>query len=337
MRLLTMSDVERAMPMADAIPLVRDAFRALSTGQAAAPLRTAVQLPEHEGVTLVMPGYVGPTGALAVKVVSVRNRNPARGLPRVNALVVLVHPMTGEPAAVMNGRSLTALRTGAASGAATDCLARPDAAVLAVIGAGVQAREQIAAVVAVRPIRRVLVYARRPEGVRVLIEDMRPRMNTGTQTSTEPIEFVAAGSADDAVREADVVCTATTSLTPVFDGGVLRPGTHVNGVGSYRPDMRELDATTLQRADRIVVDQRAAALAEAGELMAAIAEGAIPRDAVLTELGEIVAGIRPGRERVDEITVFKSVGNAVQDAALARAIWMRATQAGLGVEWNPDG
>jgi len=331
MRLLTRSDVERAMPMADAIALVREAFRALSTGDAEAPLRTSVQLPEHNGVTLVMPGYVASSEALAVKVVSVRNRNPARGLPRVNALVLLMDPGTGEPVAVMNGRYLTALRTGAASGVATDCLARADAAVLGVVGAGAQAREQIVAVAAVRPIRRVLVYARRPEGVHALIEEMRPRM------TADSIEFLAVTKADDAVREADVVCTATTSLTPVFDGAVLRPGTHVNGVGSYRPDMRELDVTTLRRAGRIVVDQRSAALAEAGELMAAIADGAIPADAVQTELGEIVAGTRPGRERADEITVFKSVGNAVQDAAVARAVWMRATQAGLGTQWNSDG
>jgi ornithine cyclodeaminase/alanine dehydrogenase-like protein (mu-crystallin family) len=315
--------------MAEAIALVRDAFRALSAGQAAAPLRTAVRIPEHDGVTLVMPGYVGASDALAVKVVSVRNRNPARGLPRVNALVLLVDPETGAPAAVMNGRYLTALRTGAASGVATDLLARPDATVLAVIGAGAQAREQIVAVAAVRPIRRVLVYARRPEGVRALMEDMGPRMATA-------VEFVAAASADDAVREADVVCAATTSLTPVYDGAALRRGTHVNGVGSYRPDMRELDVTTLQRADRIVVDQRSAALEEAGELMAAIAEGAIRPDAV-AELGEIVAGTRPGREDADAITVFKSVGNAVQDAAVARAVWTRAVRMGLGGEWNPDG
>jgi len=331
MQLLTRSDVERAMPMGDAITLVRDAFRALSTGRADAPLRTVVPLPEHNGVTLVMPGYVAENDALVVKVVSVRNRNPGRGLPRVNALVLLVDPGTGAPVAVMNGRYLTALRTGAASGVATDCLARPDAAVLGVVGAGAQAREQIVAVTAVRPIRRVMVYARRPEGVHALIEEMRRRM------IAESLEFLAVPSADDAVREADVVCTATTSLTPVFDGSVLRPGTHVNGVGSYRPDMRELDMTTLRRADRIVVDQRSAALAEAGELMAAIADGAIPTDAIHAELGEIVAGIRSGRERADEITVFKSVGNAVQDAAVARAIWTRAMQAGLGKEWNPDG
>jgi len=331
MQLLTRGDIERAMPMADAIALVRDAFHALSTGRAAAPLRTTVSLPEHDGVTLVMPGYVGPSDALAVKVVSVRDRNPARGLPRVNALVVLVDPATGEPAAVMNGRYLTALRTGAASGVATDLLARPDAAVLAVIGAGAQAREQIMAVAAVRPIRRVLVYARRTEGVRGLIDEMRRRMGPAGP------EFVVAASADEAVREAEVVCAATTSVTPVFDGDVLRPGTHVNGVGSYRPDMRELDVTTLQRADRIVVDQRSAAMEEAGELMAAVAEGAIRPEAIRAELGEIVAGTMPGRENADEITVFKSVGNAVQDAAVARAIWTRAAELGLGSEWNPDG
>jgi ornithine cyclodeaminase/alanine dehydrogenase-like protein (mu-crystallin family) len=329
MRLLTRSDVERLVPMADAIALVRDAFHALSAGQASAPLRSALRPPRHDGVTLVMPGHVGPTDALAVKVVSVRNENPARGLPRINALVVLVDAATGVPAAVMDGRYLTALRTGASSGVATDVLARADAAVLAMIGAGAQAREQILAVAAVRPIRRVLVYARHADRVRAFIARM-------VQRCGRAIEFAVADSAEAAVREADVVCTATTSRTPVFDGAALRPGVHVNGVGSYRPDMRELDFTTLRRADRIVVDQRQAALEEAGELIQAIAEGAIPASAIDTELGDVIAGTKPGRERADQVTLFKSVGNAVQDAAVAQAVVARAARDGVGTVWDHD-
>jgi alanine dehydrogenase len=329
MRLLTRSDVQRLLPMADAIPLVRDALAALSAGQASAPLRSALRPPGHDGVTLVMPGHVGPTDALAVKVVSVRNENPVHGLPRINALVVLVDAATGIPAAVMDGRYLTALRTGAASGVATDVLGRADATVLAMIGAGAQAPEQILAVAAVRPIARVLVYARRADRVRALIEQMTARCGPA-------IAFAPAESAEAAVREADVVCTATTSRTPVFDGAALRAGVHVNGVGSYRPDMRELDLTTLQRADRIVVDQREAALEEAGELIHALAEGAIPRSALTTELGEVVAGTKPGRERPDDITLFKSVGNAVQDAAVAQAIVVRAEREGVGTVWDHD-
>ncbi|MDH4043757.1 MAG: ornithine cyclodeaminase family protein [Gemmatimonadota bacterium] len=329
MRLLTRSDVQRLLPMADAIVLVRDAFRALSAGQASAPLRSALRPPGHDGVTLVMPGHVGPTDALAVKVVSVRNENPVRGLPRINALVVLVDAATGIPAAVMDGRYLTALRTGASSGVATEVLARADATVLAMIGAGAQAQEQILAVAAVRPIRRVLVYARHADVVQTFITQMVKRCGPG-------IAFEAAKSAEDAVRQADVVCTATTSRTPVFDGTAVRPGVHLNGVGSYRPDMRELDVTTLQRADRIVVDQREAALEEAGELIQAIAEGAIPASAIDTELGEVIAGTKPGRERPDDVTLFKSVGNAVQDAAVAHAVVVRAERDGVGTVWDHD-
>lgn len=329
MRLLTRSDVERALPMADAIALVRDAFRALSEGNATAPLRTALPLPSHNGITLVMPGHVASTDALAVKVVSVRNRNPDRGLARINALVVLVDAATGVPRAVMDGRYLTALRTGAGSGVATDLLARPDAAVLAMIGAGAQAREQILAVAAVRPIRRVLVYARGRKGVDDLIERMRVRGGSA-------IAFTAAASAEEAVAEADVVCTATTSRTPVFDGEALPPGIHINGVGSYRTDMCELDVTTLRRADLIVVDQRTAAMEEAGELIQAVADGALGPDAIHAELGEIAAGTKPGRERTDQITLFKSVGNAVQDAVVAQAIVERAERDGLGTEWDAD-
>jgi alanine dehydrogenase len=329
MRLLTRSDVEQLLPMADAMALVREAFRALSAGQASAPLRSALRPPGHDGVTLVMPGHVGPTDALAVKVVSVRNENPGRGLPRINALVVLVDAATGIPAAVMDGRHLTAFRTGAASGVATDVLAHPDAAVLAMIGAGAQAPAQILAVTAVRPIRRVLVYARHAHAVRALIAQMEQRCEPA-------LEFAAAESAEAAVREADVVCTATTSRTPVFDGAELRPGVHLNGVGSYRPDMCELDVTTLQRADRIVVDQRAAARDEAGELIQAIADKAIPESAIDAELGEVIAGMKPGRERAEQITLFKSVGNAVQDAAVAQAIVARAERDGVGIDWNHD-
>lgn len=329
MRLLTRSDVEQLLPMADAIVLVREAFRALSAGRASAPLRAALRPPGHDGVTLVMPGHVGSTDALAVKVVSVRNENPKRGLPRINALVVLVDAATGIPAAVMDGRYLTAFRTGAASGVATDVLARPDATVLAVIGAGAQAPAQILAVAAVRPIRRVLVYARHADAVLALIAQMEQRCEPA-------IEFALAESAEAAIREADVVCTATTSRTPVFDGAVLRPGVHVNGVGSYRPDMRELDVTTLRRADRIVVDERAAALEEAGELIQAIAERAIPASAIDTELGEVIAGLKPGREGAAQITLFKSVGNAVQDAAVAQALVARAEREGVGTEWDHD-
>ncbi len=325
MRLLTRSDVERAIPMRDAIEIVKRAFVELSTGSANIPLRVAVRQEKHDGVTLFMPGYLSDSESLAVKVVSVHNRNPERHLPLIHAIVVVIDPVTGRPVAAMEGGYLTAIRTGAASGVATDLLARRDAEVAAIIGAGVQARTQILAVAAVRPINRFLIYARDCEKVKALIAEMQPQIGSS-------VELLAVESPSQAVREARVVCAATTSSTPVFNGEDLQPGAHVNGVGSYKPEMQEIDSATLKRAAKIVVDSREAALAEAGDLIVAIERGEIRLEDVYGEIGEIAAGLKAGRESDDEITYFKSVGNAAQDAAVAQAIYQQALKNNLGVE-----
>jgi ornithine cyclodeaminase len=311
--------------MGEAVEVVKRAFCELSTGLADIPLRTALPLPKHDGVTLFMPGYLRDSDSLAVKVVSVHNRNPERNLPRINAIVVLIDPATGQAVAAIEGGYLTALRTGAASGAATDMLARRDADVAAIIGAGHQARSQTLAVAAVRPIRRFLIYAPRRERVDQMIADIRPQLAPST-------ELLAADSPSQAAREAMVICAATTSLTPVFDGADLRLGAHVNGVGSFKPEMREIDSVTLRRASKIVVDSREGALTEAGDLIVAIERGDIRPSDIYAEIGEIAAGLKPGREDNDEITYFKSVGVAAQDAAVAQAIYQRALHEDLGVE-----
>ncbi len=325
MRLLTRSDVQRTISMREAIPIVKQAFCELSTGRANVPLRTVMPQPKHDGVTLFMPGYLSEAEALAVKVVSIHHRNPAQNLPLIHALVLVIDPHTGIPVAAMEGGSLTALRTGAASGIATDLLARKDAEVAAIFGAGAQARTQMLAVAAVRPIKQFWIYARHPERVQSLIAEMRPQLDAG-------IELLAAESPAQAVKNAQVICTATTSFMPVFDGADLQPGTHINSVGSYKAEMQEVDCTTLQRAAKIVVDEREAAFSEAGDLIVALAQGAIQSSDIYGELGEIAAGLKPGREHEDEITYFKSVGNAAQDAAVAHAIYQRALQQNLGTE-----
>jgi ornithine cyclodeaminase/alanine dehydrogenase-like protein (mu-crystallin family) len=311
--------------MRDAIDAVRRAFIELSTGSANVPLRIALPQAKHDGVTLFMPAYLRDSESLAVKVVSIHNRNAERRLPLIHAIVVVIDPATGQPVAAMEGGYLTALRTGAASGAATDLLARSDAEVAAVFGAGVQARTQILALAAVRPIERFWIYARRRENVEALIAEMQPRLGSS-------IELLAAESPSQAVREARVVCAATTSSTPVFDGEDLLAGAHVNGVGSYTPEMQEIDSATLRRASKIVVDSRAAALAEAGDLIVAIERGEMRIEDVYGEIGEIAAGLKAGRENDEEITYFKSVGNAAQDAVVAQAIYQRALQENLGIE-----
>jgi ornithine cyclodeaminase/alanine dehydrogenase-like protein (mu-crystallin family) len=320
--------------MPQAIEAVKDAFACLSAGQVDAPLRTALDVPRHNGVTLFMPAHLAGEGQvaplMAVKIVSVFNDNPNKGLPLIHALVVVVNAETGEPEAVMDGTALTALRTGAASGAATDLLAREDARVAAVFGAGAQGRTQLEAVCAVRPIERAWIYDVDPERSRTYADEMGRRLAATVSV---------AASASEAVRRADVICTATTSLSPVFEDADVRPGTHINAVGAYTPEMQEIPPQTVLRA-KLVIDHREAALAEAGDLLIPIDQGLMTADHIYAELGEIVLGETflgdivardlPGRESPEEITLFKSVGVAVQDVAAAGAVLEASRRMGLG-------
>jgi ornithine cyclodeaminase/alanine dehydrogenase-like protein (mu-crystallin family) len=321
-RVLSADDVRRALPMREAVEAMKRAFAQLSTGQAEVPLRVPVHVPRHNGLTLFMPAYLSADDRMAVKIVSVFNDNPARGLPLIHALVVVVDAETGQPAAVLEGGYLTALRTGAASGAATDLLARPDAATAAIFGAGVQGRTQLEAVCAVRPIRQAWVYDVDPDRARRYAEEMGARLGIPIHVAATPAE---------AARPADVICTATTSSVPVFDDADVRPGTHINAVGAYTPEMREVPTDTVLRA-RVVIDHRTASLAEAGDLLIPIREGRMTEEHIWAELGEIAAGRKTGRSSPDEVTLFKSVGVAVQDVAAAAAVLEAARRQNLGVE-----
>ncbi len=309
--------------MTDAIELMKVAFAELSAGRAASPLRTV--LPLHDGAAdaLYMPAYVPALGALGVKVVSVFSGNPSRGLPLIHALVCLTDPETGEPLAILDGTYLTALRTGAASGAATDLLARPGSRVLVTFGAGAQGVTQVAAVCSVRPIERVVVV----DPNRDARERFRTAIEADWQDLLGRVEF-----SDDprVVGEADVVCAATTSRQPVFDDADVRPGTHINAVGAYTPEMQEIPPETVRRAT-VVVDAVDAALAEAGDLIKPLQAGIIGREHLERELGMVAAGLAPGRRSEEEITFFKSVGNAVQDVVVARRAVDRASDEGVGM------
>ncbi len=333
MRILSRADVQRAISMKNAIAIVRDAFVQLSSNQATVPLRVAVPIEKHGGVTLFMPAYLHTSDALAVKIVSVHNQNPAKGLPLIHALVVVIDAATGKPLAAMEGGYLTALRTGAASGVSTDLLARRDARVAAIFGAGVQGRTQLLAVAAVRKLERVYVYDAVPGQADKFVREMRGQPGVPNDPSTGSGQVLrAASSSTEAVREADIICTATTSTKPVFSGSDIKPGVHISAIGAYTPQMREIDETTLKRANKIVIDHHEGALAEAGDLIIALKNGAIKASDIYAEIGEIAAGKKPGRERDDEITFFKSVGNAVQDASVARAIYDAAVRENLGTE-----
>lgn len=327
MKLLMLSaeEVRKAVPMAEAIEIVKDAFAQLSTGKAHVPLRTQLPVEKHGGVTLFMPAYLSESDALGAKVVSVFPRNLDRSLPTIFAIVIAVDSETGCPVAIMDGTYLTALRTGAASGAATDLLARKDAKVAAIFGAGAQARTQLLAVCEVRKIEKAWVYDVVRERAEAYVAEMRG-------FGPIPTDLRIASSPEEAVREADVICTATTSSTPVFNGEDLKPGVHINAIGSFTPQMQEVDEITIRRANKIVVDSRSACMAEAGDLIIPISKGIISEKDIYAELGEIAAGLKPGRERDDEITYFKSVGNAVQDVSVAKRVLEKAREMGLGKE-----
>ncbi len=311
-RILTASDIRSALSMPAAIDAVETAYAQLSAGKATMPLRSRVHT--DRGVTLLMPAHLHDSGDFAVKIVSVYADNPKRNLPTVSATVLALDPETGMPLALLEGDTLTALRTGAAGGVAARYLARGDARRVALFGAGVQARAQLRAVMAVRRIERVLVVDPVEAAARRLMDDVAGWPDA-------PAVDIA-DTPRRAIAEADIVLAATTTTTPLFDGNDLKPGTHVTGVGSFTPEMQEIDAATIARA-RVVVDQREAVEAEAGDIIAANAT-------IDAEIGEIVNGSQPGRQSDDQITYFKSVGLAVQDAVTAAAVLRSATAKGLG-------
>lgn len=317
LRVLSRRDVEAAIDIGAALDAVRSAFAQLSDGRASVPLR--VSQPSPEGTTLLMPAWLPEPGALSVKIVSVFPHNRAKGRPSVRAASLLLDPVSGEPRALLDAGWLTALRTGAAGALAADLLARPDAEVVALFGAGVQARAQLAALRTVRRIREVRILSR-GDSARRLAEELEQEPDAPAVT----LPLDAAGAA----RGADIVVAATDSATPVFPGRAIDAGTHVTGIGSYRPDMREVDRDLVARA-RVIVDSREAALREAGELVDATGAGVLDPTSV-DELGEILSGARPGRRAADEVTFFKAVGNAAQDAAVATRVLEEAEARRLG-------
>lgn len=301
--------------MTEAIAAVEEGFAALSTGRATVPIRTSLPI-AGDAIALSMPASIAGGRYWTVKLVTVAPGNTARGLPLIAATVLLGDAATGLPLALLDGTSLTALRTGAAGGVAAKHLARPDSRVVALFGAGAQARTQAEAVATVlgERLRELRVVARDPAHAERLAGEAKRTLGVEARAS----------DAEGALRGASIVVTATSSASPVFDGATLGEGVHITAVGSFKPTMRELDDATLSGA-RIFVDQREAALHEAGEL-----QGRAPDEIV--EIGEVIAARAPGRRSASERTVFKSVGNAVQDLVVAARAYERARELGLGEE-----
>lgn len=289
---LTEEQVRAVLRMEELIPAMAGALRDLSAGKVQQPMRTVLPVTEHKGFFAVMPAY---GGALGAKLVTFYPHNTE--VHTHHAMILLFRPETGEPLVTMDGRLITEMRTAAVSAVATDALARTDASVLAILGSGVQARSHLEAMRIVRKFREVRVWSPRNAGAFAKEFDVR-----------------AAASAEEAVRGADVIVVATTATTPVMMGDWLSPGAHINAVGAPRPDWRELDDVVLRRA-RIYVEAREAAMKESGDVIAA--------GKIFAEIGEVVAGTKSGRESEDEITLFKSVGVAVEDIVAADLVWRR--------------
>jgi ornithine cyclodeaminase len=299
--ILSEAEVAEHLPMAECIAAMERVLSARARGEAQMPLRSVVRGEGLDGFLGLMPAYrSGDDPAYSLKAVCIYPGNPRLGLDAHQGIVTLFDGATGRPTAVLNGSAVTSIRTAAVTALATRLLARPDARTLAVIGAGVQAAAHLRALLLVRPFERVRVCSRTPE----------PR---------------------EALEGADVVVTATNSATPVIEHEWLAAGAHVNAIGASVPSARELDVATIAAAE-LFVDSRESAANEAGDYRLALSEGAIGPDHIRAELGEVAAGLRPGRSGPEALTVFRSLGIAVEDLAAAELALRRARAAGAGVE-----
>ncbi len=325
MLLLDAAEVRELLPMADAIAADKEAFLLHSNGETEVPVRPGFTL-SGRGSSLFMPAYVkGKIDRVGIKIVSVYPKNAAKGIPVVPAQVLLLDPDTGEVCAMMNGSELTRIRTGAIAGAATDILARADASVGALFGTGGQAPSQLEAMLCARKLKEVRIFDALRERIVPFVEA------NAALAGWYGAMLVAADTADAAIDGADVITTVTTASRPVFDGTRVKPGAHVNGVGSFQPDMRELDEALLNRA-RVFVDNREAVLAEAGDFLIPEKEGGYDTKNIAGELGDVLAGRIAGRTSDDEITVIKTVGYAVLDVVAAVRVYENALRRGKGRE-----
>lgn len=322
--ILSQNDLRQVLTMDEVIEAVERGFDEYKTGHCLVPVRMPVKIKREDGIFLFMPAYLEKQNAFGAKMISVFRGNPARGLSTLQAAYMLNDPTTGQLLALMDGILITAMRTGAASAVASRYLARNDSRVLGIIGTGAQARFQAEAICVVRPIREIVTFDRNEETAQRFSE-------TISQTLGIPAKVVA--SPRNAVIRSDILVTSTTSTEPVFNGDDLKPGTHVNAVGAYTPEMRELDDVTVEKA-RIVVDTYEGCMAEAGDLLIPMRAGRLSSERIYADLGEIVLGQKPGRMENDEITLFESVGFALEDLVTARLAYQKAKERGIGLEFN---
>jgi ornithine cyclodeaminase len=325
--ILSHDEVVKLLPMKECIAVMREALIALAAGQVHQPLRTIIRPPEAAGLMGLMPSYMsGGCAAFGLKAICVFPGNPAKGKDSHQGAVLLFSAETGELQAIMNASAITAIRTAAVSGVATDLLARQDACNLAIIGTGVQARSHLAAMSQVRLIKRCRVASRHMQHAEGFTEEMK-------QSSSFPLEPVA--TVAQALDGADLIVTATTASEPIVEREWIPPGAHLNIVGASTPNAREVDTATMAVAS-VFVDRRESTINEAGDYLFAAREGAIGPEHIRAELGEVLKGDRPGRTSRREITLFKSLGLAVEDLAAAEYLYRTARElnAGTWVEFS---
>ena len=321
---LSQQDVEAMLPMDECIDVMQAALAATGRGDAVLPLRQMVWMPDRSGMIGLMPAYLGEPKSLGLKIVSIFPRNEGTGFDSHQGAVLLFDTEHGTPLVVMDASAITAIRTAAVSGAATRALARAEAGDLAILGSGVQAATHLEAMATVRPLRRVRVWSRDATHAR----SFATRHASKVRVPIEPV-----GSAEAAVREADLICTTTSAQAPIVRGEWLAPGAHLNAVGACFPKTRELDTDAVARA-RLYVDRRESALHEAGDLLIPIEEGRLAESHIVGELGDLFLGRVPGRGDASEITLFKSLGVAIEDLAAAHHVLRKAQAAGRGASFR---
>jgi ornithine cyclodeaminase len=313
--------IRELLPMTECIELMADALAALARGEVFQPLRTIIRPPEARGLLGLMPAFrAGEDGAFGMKAICVFPENPAKGKDAHQGAVMLFSRETGEMLGLMNASEITAIRTAAVSAVATRLLAREDAQQLAIIGAGVQARTHLAALSAIRPIKSVRIACRNIEHAEELAREMQPQFSF----KIEPVR-----TNEDAVRDADLIVTATSSLEPVINKDWISPGAHVNAIGTHSPNSREIDGATMAAA-RIFTDRRESVLNEAGDYLLAAKEGLLTPESILGEIGELLIGTKPGRTSATEITLFKSLGLAIEDVTTADYLYKKAQALNAG-------
>src|SRR5215217_1509805 len=319
--------IRELLPMTECIELMAGALAALARGEVYQPLRTIIRPPDAKGLLGLMSAYrAGEQGAFGLKAICVFPENPAKGKDAHQGAVMLFSRETGELLALMNASAITAIRTAAVSAVATRLLAREDAQTLAIIGAGVQARTHLAALASVRSIKLVRVACRNVEHAGQLAQEMQSNFSF-------PIQPVQTN--EEAVRGADLIVTATSSLEPVINKDWISPGAHVNAIGTHSPNSREVDSATMAAA-RIFVDRRESALNESGDYLLAAKEGVVTPESIVAEMGELLIDTKTGRTSETEVTLFKSLGLAIEDVACADYLYGRARAQNAGTWVNFD-